>query len=678
MATLSTDKLIEEHFTPPTQEELEGMPTPSGGGPSDLIKPAANLTEPDLDPEQEVVEERTERTKTYDLGNGKYRTVGSPVKAHYEEEGQFKELDLTIEEKSDRFELVQEGGSSNAPYELNIRKGMIGYGVSHKQGGQVHLKLDQLGNRPLNPKFIQNNVSITVGGNVIIWRIDSLDLSLRVVARPEKVELYKTLETDQAPRSFKWTVAEEKNDSARFTFNPHGAAGQDNTGDRLELNESRSTIDQDDTFEYSEYVEKFTGRSAKIADPETRSRSWKSAEYPVEIDPSTSKDITANLDDVTDVPKDNRINSLDVDLGYVSVAEGTYIPGLRFRSLGISQGATIDSATLQVNISSTWYGGDIGDVYADLVTDAPQWSSNDRPTGINKSNNTKSWAWSATGLTTTGITSMFQEVVNQSGWSSGNAARFAIFNNATTGFYAANADDYSDTSPDVATLSVTWIEPTTVSTRTGTVTAQDASVSGSLSSPATVGGSVSAQTVDITSSLSNISTVKGGVSAGQSAIDGSVSSISTITGTSTASEASVGGSISTITVISFTTDAQKSSTSGSLSLLASIQGTADSNNSKTSGGVSNVVVVGGSTSSDDSSVSGTGLLVVSVSGTPTTQNSSVSGSIVVRTNSISGTVSSQKSSTSGSVSKGLGPLTSTTGVLKAEPLDDGVRKGELL
>jgi hypothetical protein len=51
---------------------------------------------------------------------------------------------------------------------------------------------------------------------------------------------------------------------------------------------------------------------------------------------------------------------------------------------------------------------------------------------------------------------MFQEVVNQSGWSSGNAARFAIFNNATTGFYAANAGDYSGPDPDVATLSVTW------------------------------------------------------------------------------------------------------------------------------------------------------------------------------------------------------------------------------
>jgi hypothetical protein len=270
------------------------------------------------------------------------------------------------------------------------------------------------------------------------------------------VELYKTLETDQAPRSFKWTVAEEKNDSARFTFNPHGAKGKDNENDELEINESRNVIDQDDQFEYSEYVEEFTGRSAKIADPETRSRSWKSAEYPVEIDPSTSKDITANIDDVTEEPANNTVQPGLVRVGYVSVGQGSYIAGLRFRSLGISQGTSIDSATLQVNINGTYYGGETGDVYADLVADAPQWSSNDRPTGINKSNNTKAWAWTATGLTTTGVTSMFQEVVNQSGWSSGNAARFAIFNNTTTGIYAADASDYSDTDPDVATLSVTW------------------------------------------------------------------------------------------------------------------------------------------------------------------------------------------------------------------------------
>lgn len=458
--TLPTDQLIEEHFEVPDPEDLEGVAQPGFGG-GDLVRPANNLTEPGLEPEDEITSERTLRTKTYllDEDDNRYRTIGASPQAHYrdnpdDKEEPLKEIDLTIIDAGRRYRLNRTRGTSNAPYELSVQKGQIGYQLHPKSGGEVDLVLDRIGETNVDSRFIEEHAFRSVSGNVIVWDIPSLDISIRLVARPEKVEVYKTIRNPQSPRGFEWIVAERKGDH-KWAFLNQEAKGWDAEGDNVRLESDKKFLSEDDDFEYFEYREEFLGQSAKVVDSETREREWKSAEYPVDIDPSTSKDITANIDDVTQFTDTGSFDSNQLKGGdYYAGAR----PGMRFRSLGIGSGATISSATLSLYIE--YLQGSLSqNIYADDVDDAPQWSSNDTPADITKTSNSVAWAWTSESVyTSTKITSIVQEVVSRSGWSSNNAMRFAGFDNGNFNG-GGKAYDYNSGSSKVATLSVTWTEP---------------------------------------------------------------------------------------------------------------------------------------------------------------------------------------------------------------------------
>lgn len=463
MTKLATDKLVDEHFRV-DEEDIEGQPIPNFSGTGGLIKPAENLIDPTVNEEDEIISERTERTKTYKLEEGKRRTIAASPKAHYKnypsnELEQYKEVNLTLQEKNDRYVLPQRNGQSTAPFELAIYKHQIGYIIEDKQGGTVSVQLDRIENTNIDSEFIEQEVIRSVGGNTLYWSIPKLDLSIRVVARPEKVETWKTIQNENAPRTFQWIVEETK-DKGRYKFQKDRVDGHDNEGDQVELHDETSIIEEKNEFIRYKHKEEFTGRAAKIDDPETRSRSWQPAKYPVDIDPSTSLDITADIDD--GVGQSGSFKTLSLEMGDRFGGTGLY-PGVRFRSLGINQGATIDSATLEVYVNAVYsitYGGNVGDFYADDVDNAAQWSNSDRPEQISKTNNSFQMKWTSTGLTQGSATNVVQEIISRSGWSKNNDIRFAGFYTVTgnSGDYAL-ADDYSDSSPDVATLSVTYTTP---------------------------------------------------------------------------------------------------------------------------------------------------------------------------------------------------------------------------
>ena len=114
----------------------------------------------------------------------------------------------------------------------------------------------------------------------------------------------------------------------------------------------------------------------------------------------------------------------------------------RFAGVNVPQGASVTSAFLTVvprGVSSV--NNLDGDIYADDVDDAAQVGASSRPSQWTKTTASVPFpgTWGSVGVAKAiGITSIIQEIVDRTGWSSGNAIRIAMFpdpNTAMAGSY---------------------------------------------------------------------------------------------------------------------------------------------------------------------------------------------------------------------------------------------------
>lgn len=121
----------------------------------------------------------------------------------------------------------------------------------------------------------------------------------------------------------------------------------------------------------------------------------------------------------------------DNDLGNTNIFVGWSGAGFNWDSaqcfvVAIPQGATINSATETVIPDTTASPSAFSDtIFAEAVDDAQDFTAN--PTVIGRSVSTSSVAWTTptsetagTGITSPDITSLIQETVDRTGWSSGN------------------------------------------------------------------------------------------------------------------------------------------------------------------------------------------------------------------------------------------------------------------
>lgn len=108
-------------------------------------------------------------------------------------------------------------------------------------------------------------------------------------------------------------------------------------------------------------------------------------------------------------------------------ASQTYTVGLRFQSVTIPQGATINAATLDIYVRAIKDDVNV-DIHAEAADNAATFASTNTPE--DRTRTTASVLWSATGLTdgttdawatSPDIASVVQEVVNRAGWTSGNS-----------------------------------------------------------------------------------------------------------------------------------------------------------------------------------------------------------------------------------------------------------------
>ena len=115
----------------------------------------------------------------------------------------------------------------------------------------------------------------------------------------------------------------------------------------------------------------------------------------------------------------------------MSVTSATHYLGVRFPNVTVPQGATINSATLTVNVPSTINDTPAGVTwYGELATNAAAFTTTASDI-TNRARTSATTVWSGTDIGTGDhdltVTSIVQEIVNQGGWASGNAMALLLY-----------------------------------------------------------------------------------------------------------------------------------------------------------------------------------------------------------------------------------------------------------
>ncbi|RPJ55974.1 MAG: hypothetical protein EHM12_11100 [Dehalococcoidia bacterium] len=132
-----------------------------------------------------------------------------------------------------------------------------------------------------------------------------------------------------------------------------------------------------------------------------------------------------------------------------------YTAGFRFHSVRIPKGATIDSASIKFRSSNVFVSAAVIPIYGEAADNAADYSSGSI-TGRTTTTATTNWSpgnWSSGGwYNTPDIKTIVQEIIDRSGWSSGNPIAFVFSYNG--GYRKPYAYEYGASS--AATLYITY------------------------------------------------------------------------------------------------------------------------------------------------------------------------------------------------------------------------------
>lgn len=197
---------------------------------------------------------------------------------------------------------------------------------------------------------------------------------------------------------------------------------------------------------------------------------------------STTTTISVRVNASSDDAEENgggtvSTTSNNLDLAYTGGGSPTQnIVGLRFNNLAIPVGAIISSATLQFTASS----GDTANTVNLTIRGQANANSPTFTTTANdlsgRATTSASVNWSALGSWTNGATTnatspdlstVIQEVVNTTGWASGNSLNLLLRNNASTAGARRRGSSYDNSTTQAPLLSITYstckysVNPTT-------------------------------------------------------------------------------------------------------------------------------------------------------------------------------------------------------------------------
>lgn len=419
---------------------------------------------------KEIIEKRSLSTKTFDLGNGKFLCRGQVGAIHVPEDvnaaiaGQptvYHDPDCSLEDVGDHYQVKR------AWYSLTVPKAGVSFTYTSKISGEATLSLEFVGSDKIDPTAIP-----VVSGNTVTWSEVHPGIDIRLVLKPKKVEMFKVIKNANAARRFIWKIeADEKGKDFKISpklfgnDNSNGTGRLDQTGRQKQRGLELTKLETAKQLLNGKYVwrqtETWTGRTIAETDPKTRIKSYSNEViYPVEIDPTVNESIIADLDDVAEAS------------GALTTVSGEYLShyaygilfqpyygrwaGFRFQTINVPQGATIDSATLTIDVNGVGGAGSVtAYVYGDDVDDAAAWGASSRPSQITKTT-AKTSLTGIDSVTTHAIDvqSIVQEIVDRASWVANNDMRFAFLGG--TSERSVSIDDYAATNNTVATLDITY------------------------------------------------------------------------------------------------------------------------------------------------------------------------------------------------------------------------------
>lgn len=351
--------------------------------------------------EQEVISERTETTKHFLIetlvdGRKRYRGVTSIAPFHYkdnyaDESEQWKDIDPTIELVNGKLQVTK------APYTLEVFQDRAGFRVvSKKDGSWVELTLDG------NPSVVK---ATRVGNKVTL--IDAFpNVDVEIVANERGVTLFKSIKGTLAKNEMRYTIQEKK--GAVHVVN--SVLARD--GNNNKVTAAQENVNSVRVADHQEYtrVETFTPQAFRDDVEQVLS-------YPIRMDAQVS--VGASSDDAVFVANFYDYNDTDTSLLIGRPFGVVASLGMRFLSLSIPSGATVDTATV-TGVSTGFSGAPATIWYAEDSGLSPAtFSSGSRPDQRTKTAASQTWTIPNvdTGVTQTSpsLVSLLQEVVDD--WS---------------------------------------------------------------------------------------------------------------------------------------------------------------------------------------------------------------------------------------------------------------------
>ena len=221
-----------------------------------------NQEEIELTPDMEIVEERTEYAKVYDIGNNQRKMVVSYFPVHIKDKNG-KWIDIACKIRGRKI--------TKAPYEARLLKNKIGYQMKAPDGKLIEIEL-------IDVKIPKP----TIINNAAVWENVTPGVDITIAFTSRTVMFYRTLKNKKCKKEFKFRILKEKDLTGSIIF-----IGQDSEGKKLELEQKQKSKKEikkrGKTYEEEIVSDKFTGR-VTIMDPKTRKRSWsEDVKYPVMI-----------------------------------------------------------------------------------------------------------------------------------------------------------------------------------------------------------------------------------------------------------------------------------------------------------------------------------------------------------------------------------------------------------
>ena len=345
----------------------------------------------------EVTERRSVYSKTFGLGDDKYKLVCARHPIHHDKGNGLEDIDLVPKEVEGGFAIEGPGWTAD------FIKQSCKFALYH---GDKVFEAESFDNPDMSDVQIKNRgIEITEA-----W--PGVDLYLCI--RPRGLEWYKRIKNPEARHAFSWKTS-KPDPVFHYRKVPEG---MDSNGNKVILSHTKEENSDHDVI-----TERFDKKVA-IRDKKTRvAKSSSSVEYPVFIDvPDVSVSIGAGGDDAGQNP--GGVNTSE-SVNYVGRAGGAnFDVGVRFGGVNIPQGATIDDAKIKTRMNREGSNGAAAKIYGVDIDNlgASPWST---IRGKTKTTNSVVFATTVSSGpnffdVTHNVTGPIQEIISRTGWSSGN------------------------------------------------------------------------------------------------------------------------------------------------------------------------------------------------------------------------------------------------------------------